>query len=374
MWQVADSKQQNGSFKIAIGKAKQKLLAKRLDTYMDSPGIYPTDIMSIVNDAWDCSFAVVKSNQTAIADRGWNPLNYCLLDDNDIKCTMTDSVSRQYHMMLKSTNISNMVSAPMNGQISASTSEQSLPLLSQSTISDLTDTGNVGKITKKIQMNYDPKYLTKVLPNSLCTVGANLNFSVGRSAEVARRLLHESDLSEAREANQKLAKQGKIARQKLENAKKLTAMLNFNHIGCKVGEDSLKLRLEMAKKKKDIDDAIQQKKDKMTNERKRKYDEIQKELSNGLPLHQLSITQLKSLCLHKKNKDDKVSISKLKRDELVSLWMSWKSRSDPVDISTSSQVGVALVSHTSVEVDRNEEECHNINCNENATVRDYVIL
>ena len=41
-------------------------------------------------------------------------------------------------------------------------------------------------------------------------------------------------------------------RQKLENAKKLTAMMNFNHIGCKVGEDFLKLRLEMATKKMDI--------------------------------------------------------------------------------------------------------------------------
>ena len=83
MWQVADSKQQNGSFKIAIGKAKQKLSTNRLGTYMDSPGIYPTDIMSIVNDIWDCSFAVIESNETAVADRGWNPLNYCLLDDND---------------------------------------------------------------------------------------------------------------------------------------------------------------------------------------------------------------------------------------------------------------------------------------------------
>ena len=235
---------------------------------MDSPGIYPTDIMSIVNDIWDCSFAVIESNETAVADRGWNPLNYCLLDDNDIKCTMTDSESCQYHMMLTSTNNNtiNMVSGPMNGPINASTSEQSLPLMLQSTISDLTDTENVVKITKKIQMNYDPKYLTKVLPNSLCSVGANLNFSVGKSAEVTRRLLHGSDLSEAREANKNLAKQGKTAREKLENAKKLTAMLNFNYIGCKVGEDSLKLRLEMAKKKMDIDNAIQQKKDKMANE------------------------------------------------------------------------------------------------------------
>ena len=80
-----------------------------------------------------------------------------------------------------------MVSTLMNGPISASTSEQSLQLLSQSAISDLTDTtGNVGKRTKNIQMDYDPKYLTKILPDSLCTAGVNLNFSVGRSAEIAR--------------------------------------------------------------------------------------------------------------------------------------------------------------------------------------------
>ncbi len=65
---MADSKQQNGSFKIAIGKAKQKLLAKRLDNYMYSSGIYPsTDIMSIVNNAWDSSFALVDPNKTAMA-------------------------------------------------------------------------------------------------------------------------------------------------------------------------------------------------------------------------------------------------------------------------------------------------------------------
>ena len=54
----------------------------------------------------------------------------------------------------------------------------------------------------------------------------------------------------------------------------------------------------------------QPKKDEMTNKQKHKHNEIQKELNNDLPLHELSITQLKSLGLHKKRKDDKVSISR----------------------------------------------------------------
>ena len=152
-------------------------------------------------------------------------------------------------------------------------------------------------------------------------------------------------------------------------------MLNFNNIGCKVGEDSLKLRLELAKKKKDIDDVIQQKKDKVTNEQKRKYDDVQQELSNGLLLHQLSITQLRSLCLHKKNKDDKVPISKLKRDELVSLWLNWKTRADPVDVSTLSQVEqVDMTSFFRTSSQVGVDCGHNVICNENANILHSLLL
>ena len=48
---------------ISIGKSKQKLLSTRLDKYMDLPGIYTKDIMSITNDTWDDSFDVVGSNK-----------------------------------------------------------------------------------------------------------------------------------------------------------------------------------------------------------------------------------------------------------------------------------------------------------------------
>ena len=108
--------------------------------------------------------------------------------------------------------------------------------------------------------------------------------------QVARRLIHDHDIPETREANKKLAEKGKLAKKKLEEAKKLTAMLNFNTIRCKVREDSLKIRMEMAKKKKESDDRVQMKKDKIVNKQKRKYNEIQSEIrSNNLPLAQLSI-------------------------------------------------------------------------------------
>jgi len=331
LWQVADSKEQNVSYKIAIANAKKQILEKRLDMYLDSPGIYSTDIMIIVNDAWEQSFARVDLNKKAISDRGWGPLNYNLLNNEEIKAMMTDSENREYLSMMKLRSMSKTRSEP-----SMSTS-----------ISDLTDENEVCSSSRKnIQPNYDPKYLTKVISDSVTV--SKLNFSAGRAAEVARRLIHDHDIREAREANKKLAEKGKVAKKKLEEAKKLTAMLNFNTIGCKVGEDSLKIRMEMAKKKKESEDKVQLKKDKIVNERKRKYDEIQSEIrSKNLPLAQLSIVQLKQLCLHKKRKEDKVSISKLKRDELLQLWMLWKDRCDEDDLQQLSKTNPPNVSHAS---------------------------
>ena len=70
--------------------------------YMDSLGIYPTDIMTIVNDAWQHSFDRIELNKKAIYDRSWGSLNYNLLNDKDIQATMTDLETVEYASMLKS--------------------------------------------------------------------------------------------------------------------------------------------------------------------------------------------------------------------------------------------------------------------------------
>jgi len=156
-----------------------------------------------------------------------------------------------------------------------------------------------------------------------------MNFKTGRSAFVVHTLLHETDLNEAREQNQKLAVNGREARKKLDGAKRLTAMLNFRNIGCKIGEDTLNVRLKMLKNKKDNEDKVKQKKDNALLERKRKYHKIQSEIKEkNIPLHSLSISQLKILCTYKKKPEDKVSISKMKRNELLSLWTQWMHRND----------------------------------------------
>ena len=79
LWQVADSSQQNGRFKIAITKIKQEIMRIRT-----RKNFVMTDVVPIVSRAFAQSFAEVEGNQHAIALRGWFPLNYNLLLHPDI--------------------------------------------------------------------------------------------------------------------------------------------------------------------------------------------------------------------------------------------------------------------------------------------------
>jgi hypothetical protein len=84
LWQVGDSSQQNGAFKIALKKAKQCLLQHK-EMFPPIPvRIEKHDIVGLVHEAWNQSFAQVESNKRAIAERGWSPLTYTLLDHPEL--------------------------------------------------------------------------------------------------------------------------------------------------------------------------------------------------------------------------------------------------------------------------------------------------
>jgi hypothetical protein len=75
IWQVGDASALNGAFKIALAKAKREYLK-----YRSNPRFEPTDIVPLLNQAWEKSFNSSVDVRAAIAHRGWNPLNYNLLD------------------------------------------------------------------------------------------------------------------------------------------------------------------------------------------------------------------------------------------------------------------------------------------------------
>jgi hypothetical protein len=77
-WQVGDSSEQNGCFKMNITKAKRKLLTLKAD-HRQELTINKVDIVGLVNTAWDNSFANIATNKKAIYERGWYPLNYNVL-------------------------------------------------------------------------------------------------------------------------------------------------------------------------------------------------------------------------------------------------------------------------------------------------------
>ena len=54
------------------------------------------DIVDLVSKAWDESFAHIATNQKAVAERGWGPLNYnLLLLHPEIQLTSTSNLQTE---------------------------------------------------------------------------------------------------------------------------------------------------------------------------------------------------------------------------------------------------------------------------------------
>jgi hypothetical protein len=68
-WQVGDSAEQNGSWKMATPREKRKLCRFRISMGMPL-NVRPSDIVPVCNVAWKSSFARVAPNKRAIAKRG----------------------------------------------------------------------------------------------------------------------------------------------------------------------------------------------------------------------------------------------------------------------------------------------------------------
>jgi hypothetical protein len=79
-WQVGDSTEQDGCFKMALTKAKQSLVSEKNDAGLPFE-INKTDVVKLVKEAWNASFAKVESNKKTVLEQGWGSkaLNYNVL-------------------------------------------------------------------------------------------------------------------------------------------------------------------------------------------------------------------------------------------------------------------------------------------------------
>ena len=67
---MANSKEQNGRYKIALARAKKELVDSKLEMHIEPATLAATDIVPLVNIAWEKSFARIHLNKMAITERG----------------------------------------------------------------------------------------------------------------------------------------------------------------------------------------------------------------------------------------------------------------------------------------------------------------
>lgn len=83
LWQVGDASEQNGNFKSAWSKEKEKLIKQKIRLEMPRK-IEPENVMPLLNRTFHIGFNNKQANLKAVSDRGWAPLNYILLDHPDL--------------------------------------------------------------------------------------------------------------------------------------------------------------------------------------------------------------------------------------------------------------------------------------------------
>ena len=91
LWQVGDSAEQNGCFKMYCSEMKKKITQKRTEMGCFKLNLLRTDVIPIVNYAWERSFAKTHTNLRAMCERGWGPLNKILLHHPEISSTNSEN-------------------------------------------------------------------------------------------------------------------------------------------------------------------------------------------------------------------------------------------------------------------------------------------
>ena len=200
LWQVGDSKQQNGSYKMSMTKHKDEIVKRKLTKLWSKPQFKETDIIPAVNSSWNESFARVSSNQDAISKKGWNPWNRNLLLSEQIRMTMNED-DKQWEK-------NNIEISPHS--LMTIFAEQNLNL------------------PEDEDVYLQPKYSSNE---------TKLNFSCGEAARCLVSLVSQQDLQSARSHIEKNRDIGKMRQELVNGAKKLSSGNLFLAGICSVGQE-----------------------------------------------------------------------------------------------------------------------------------------
>jgi len=294
LWQVGDSTEQNGCYKMYCSEYKTKLTSKKIEMGIFKLNLQRTDIIPIVNYAWARSFARIGSNIHARQARGWGPLNKVLLSHPDILCTKPKSLSSECDQV--QTNI-----------ISNDTTV-ALSVCSTTSLSDSLDS-QTNKIRKK---GFDVK---------------DINITDGFAGETLCTILRKLQRDHQTMENlDKTRKNGTDFVESMKNVRRWTAGVIFDHNKCYLDEEVLEVATSHIKKKeKEYWNKVR----KHYNEYHKKKDDYEKafnEYNKQNSHNNLPIKLLKPLCNWKKRKGDKKMPTK--QNELLSRWEETKDRND----------------------------------------------
>ena len=284
LWQVGDSKEQNGSFNIAMTKAKQHLLEYKSKHTFENPSLQATDMIPLINKAWKQSFARVSKNRNAIANRGWNPLNRNLLLDPSIRATMTDAEK------IEEQEASCDIHLPSS-------------------------------FNENIERNNETSTNTTDTTLTEDTQQPTLNFSSGTSLFCLTSIVSKDQLMKARERIKKDQDDGAEAYNKLKSSKKLTAGVCYKNDVVRLGQsvfDVCKEKIEL--KKRELQEKIKGE-EKSYLELKQKADAI---IASATSINSLSNKDLSTILKSLKTKDDKKLPTRKK--DMIELYHKWKDR------------------------------------------------
>jgi hypothetical protein len=278
IWQVADSSEQNGSYKIAEAGVKRKIMQKKSELRMD-PRLGPTDIIPIVRMAWVRSFAHVQSNKNAIADRGWNPCNRALLTMDEILRTKVNDIT--------------------------------------------------GKNALDESRHQDP----------IVTIPTDLNVETGTAAALFDQMVDRGYTSVAgRERRRQRDEASTVAKKALDKTKRLTSGPAFaNGLVALHGDVVFEHQSSYVRGKEVVAEAAKKAKAVKLAKKKKKVDGL---LAKKADQSRLTVTDLKTLVAYKRRIDDPpIASAKGNKAVLLGWWQEYKERPSPTVSPAGSDVG-----------------------------------
>ena len=337
LWQVGDSKEQNGSFNMAITKAKQNLLELKDSMGLQNDGMVDTDLMPLINEAWEKSFARVDKNRNAIADRGWNPLNKALLLDPTLRSTMTlKEKSEEYHKLHK--------------------------IILPNTIKQSSHHSNTGTGSIASTVLTDETTISSLNNNPICN-NDHLNFSNGMSKYCLKAFISNEQLQQAREEIRNDMDSGKSIKEQLKESTWLSAGILFKAGSSRIGKTVFDVyRENLEEKNKNLIAKIKND-EKMYCEQVKKAEEV---FEKKKTIESMTIKELTLICKPLKRKEDGKMPNK--KDQLIQKYLEWSGRPTPSfnidhlkdDDTGTGSIGIDEDTGNNNEVSQINEEDNNI--------------